>query len=85
MDVSDYAVRELSPMVVQLWSEGESMDGTYSEMNATQIQEVQRTPICSQAVPLCDLELSSQDSSLCDTPSKSTTISTLKIRKEERL
>ena len=83
MDVLDFAFRELSPMEVQLCCQGQSMDDTYSEMNATQSQEIQHTPMCSQAVPINDLELSSQCSSGCTTPSKDTPISTPKIRKKK--
>ena len=52
-------------------------------MNATQSQEIQRTPISSQAVPINDLELSSQCSSSCATPSKGTPISTPNTRKRK--
>ena len=82
MDISiGLTIRELSPMEVQLCSQGETNEDSLSEKGADLSQDVPRTPISSQVVPMNDLGLSSQCSSSCATPSKDTSISTPKSRK----
>ena len=68
-------------MDIQLCSQGETNEDLLSEKRADLSQDVQRTPISSQIVPMNDLGLSSQCSSACATPSKDTPISTPKTRK----
>ena len=70
MDISNQGptFRELSPMVVQLCSQGEANDDSFSERKADLSKDVQRTPISSQIVPMNDLGLYSQCSSSCATP-----------------
>ena len=85
MDISNQGptFRELSPMEVQLCSQGEANDDSFSERKADLSKDVQRTPISSQIVPMNDLGLYSQCSSSCATPSKDTPISTPKTRKRK--
>ena len=87
MDISNQeptdTIRELSPMDIQLCSQGETNEDSLSEQRADLSQDVQRTPISSQVVPMNDLGLSSQCSSSCATPSKDTPISTPKTRKRK--
>ena len=88
MDISnqgptDLTIRELIPMEVQLCSQGETNEDSFSEKKADLSQDIQRSPISSQAVPMNDLGLSSQCSSSCATPSKDTPISTPKSRKRK--
>ena len=80
---TDLNIRELIPMEVQLCSQGETNEDSFSEKKTHLSQDIQRTPISSQAVPMNDLGLSSQCSSRCATPSKDTPISTPKSRKRK--
>ena len=77
---TDLTIRELSPMDIQLCSQGETNEDSLSENRADLSQE-QRTPISSQIVPMNDFGLSSQYSSSSATPSRGTPISTPKTRK----
>ena len=87
MDISNQGptdtIRELSPMDIQLCSQGETSEDSESEMNAHLSQDVQHTPISSQVVPMNELGLSSQCSSSCATPCRGTPIATRKTRKRK--
>ena len=60
MDISnqgptDLTIRELSPMEVQLCSQGGTNEDSFSELKAVLSQDIHRTPISSQIVLMTDL------------------------------